>query len=169
MERIEGLTIVHDFISAEEEARLIDEINRHEWFSYLQRRVQHYGYIYDYKTRKVAPADLSVPEWLGWVIERMISRNLIPVAPNQVIVNEYKSGQGISKHTDANVFGEPVISLSLGENCEMNFLRGNEKVVCELKRCDLMLLRGESRWNWMHEILPVKRNGVRISVTFRYV
>ncbi len=45
------------FISAEEKKALIDVIDRQHWAKDLRRRVQHYGYRYDYKERKATGHD----------------------------------------------------------------------------------------------------------------
>ena len=41
----------------------------------------------------------------------------------QLIVNEYTPGQGISAHTDAKIFGDNIITLSLGSHCGFVFTK----------------------------------------------
>ncbi|MEY4902758.1 MAG: hypothetical protein RLZZ292_573 [Bacteroidota bacterium] len=50
---IEGLTYVPNFISSQEEKDLINHIDNEIWLTDLKRRVQHYGYKYDYKARRI--------------------------------------------------------------------------------------------------------------------
>jgi hypothetical protein len=48
---ISGLQYCPNFITAEEEQALIEIIDQQTWLNDLKRRVQHYGYKYDYKAR----------------------------------------------------------------------------------------------------------------------
>jgi hypothetical protein len=68
----------------------------------LKRRVQHYGWRYDYKARRI---DLSMrlgelPPWATRLALRLVRDGLVPQLADQVIVNEYVGRQGISKHVD---------------------------------------------------------------------
>ena len=51
---IPGLTYIPDFITPNEEITMIASIDRQPWLNDLKRRVQHYGYKYDYKARTVS-------------------------------------------------------------------------------------------------------------------
>jgi hypothetical protein len=65
-EQISGLSCLPDFIDSAEEKRLLNIINGLPWLDDLRRRVQHYGYKYDYKARAVSQ-DLylgPLPDWL---------------------------------------------------------------------------------------------------------
>jgi alkylated DNA repair dioxygenase AlkB len=158
---IQGLTYTTNFITEEQEQFLIYKIDTQPWLSDLKRRVQHYGYKYDYKARKITP-DLkigSIPEWLQ-------------ILPNfdQVIVNEYLCGQGITPHIDCiPCFGETICSLSLLESCEMVLERGTEKHSIILEPRSLLTFQGEARYKWKHSI-PVRKSNIknrRVSITFR--
>lgn len=50
---ISGLTYISDFISVQEQDLLLSQIDQQSWLTDLKRRVQHYGYKYDYKARTV--------------------------------------------------------------------------------------------------------------------
>ena len=105
----------------------------------------------------------------------------MPQVPNQLIVNEYQPGQGISPHVDReDQFGETVISLSLGSQITMDFIKKDtrEKVSLLLDPRSLVVLSGEARHEWMHGIpgrLSDEVEGERItrtrrvSLTFRTV
>ena len=51
---VPGLVYVPNFLSEREEQKLVDIIDKNDWNNYenLQRRVQHYGWRYDYKARR---------------------------------------------------------------------------------------------------------------------
>lgn len=160
---IEGLTYIPDYITTEQEQSLISQIDKQPWLNDLKRRVQHYGYKYDYKARKITP-DLKiadVPEWL------QILSNF-----DQVIVNEYLCGQGITPHIDCiPCFGETICSLSLLESCEMILERDNIKHSIILEPRSLLTFQGEARYEWKHSI-PQRKSNIknrRVSITYRKV
>lgn len=172
---IPGLTYIPDFITPDEESALIDNIDRQPWLTDLKRRVQHYGYKYDYKARAVTDDAYlgTLPEWIDPVAQKL------PFKPDQAIVNEYLPGQGISAHVDCvPCFDDMIASLSLGSGAIMQFTNGNEKQELYLKPCSLIVLSGEARYKWTHAIPSRKSDvvdgfklerGRRISLTFRNV
>src|SRR5262249_44894883 len=101
------------------------------WLSDRQRRVQHYGYRYDYKARKVDPSLYlgPLPDWAAHLAARLRAEGWFDSLPDQLIVNEYEPGRGISKHVDCvPCFGPTVGSLSLGASCVLEMGRAKEKV-----------------------------------------
>lgn len=178
----QGLTIVPEFISQEEESSLLEAIDNLPWDSTMSRRVQHYGWRYDYKAKKVNPAAYlgSLPSWAELLGEKLLKQGLLLELPDQVIVNEYKGSQSISKHIDCPLcFRGAIISISLNESWEMVFSRrtesgDDEKYKVLLPRRSAVVLDGEARSSWQHEI-PRRINeaglprGRRVSITFRKV
>lgn len=176
---IQGLTYIQNFISREEEISLLDSINKETWLSDLKRRVQHYGYKYDYKKRNIDNSMYlgELPSWTNFVTDRMSSLNLIDKTPDQLIVNEYLVGQGISNHIDCEpCFGDTIISVSLGSSCIMNFKNENQTVEVFLEPCSIVILKDDARFKWSHGIASRKKDkwnnniynrDTRISLTFR--
>ena len=123
----EGLTLHHDWIEPAVEARLLAAIDGETWLDDLKRRVQHYGWRYRYKARAVTRDDYlgPLPAWAQEIARRLDdpAKGLMTRAPDQLIVNEYTPGQGISQHVDRPVFGPVIASLSLGSACVMKFTR----------------------------------------------
>ena len=183
---IPGLFLIPGFISSEEEKHLlkrIDEDYASEWRSDLARRVQHYGYRYDYKAKRVdASMRLgSLPDFLGNLAKKLLQKDWFEQEPDQAIINEYLPGQGISAHVDCvPCFGPVVASLSLGSDCLMDFRRkadGQLRTVI-LERRSLFVLTKDARFKWTHAIpgrLTDKLDGAtlertrRLSITFRTV
>ena len=180
---ITGLRYLPDFIDTQTEAALIATIDRQPWLDDLKRRVQHYGWRYDYKARGITQ-DLRIgpiPDWLGGLCERLAADGIFSRVPDQVIINEYLPGQGISAHIDCvPCFGDTVASLSLGSACVMDFTNSatNEKQSHLLEPRSLLTLSANARYHWQHAI-PARKtdkwNGQiisrarRISLTFRTV
>ncbi len=171
--QINGLKYASDFIAADEERTLLAQINNQPWLTDLKRRVQHYGYKYDYKARTVTQDSYlgPLPDWLAPIIAKLSFK------PDQAIVNEYLPGQGISAHIDCQpCFGDTIASLSLGSAVTMQFAKSERKEELHLAPRSLITLSGEARHHWTHAI-PARKsdivNGVnfprerRISVTFR--
>lgn len=152
-----GLTYIPEFITGDVESRLLAQIDAGDWDHRLKRRVQHFGYLYDYSSRTLSEAPNPIPAWCNEV--------LWGFDPEQMIVNEYQPGQGIARHRDIFAFGEPIASLTLGSGCEMVFRLGGQAVPVYLEPRSLVVMRGDARNTWTHEI-PARKsdqvNGVRV-------
>ncbi|MCK6417541.1 MAG: alpha-ketoglutarate-dependent dioxygenase AlkB [Alphaproteobacteria bacterium] len=180
---VSGLIYIPDFISVQEQDFLLSQIDQQSWLTDLKRRVQHYGYKYDYKARTVSnDAYLgSLPAWLSLLSNKLHNDGIFPSVPDQVIVNEYLPGQGISAHIDCvPCFADTIASLSLGSPCIMEFSnpRTGEKRSIVLEDRSLIVLSGPARYEWQHAIPSRKSdiiNGIkterarRVSLTFRNI
>jgi alkylated DNA repair dioxygenase AlkB len=155
----DGLSYILDFIDAESEQKLIACIDVMPWRNELKRRVQHYGYAYDYKARSVTPESYlgPIPEWLKVYGEKLHALGHFKALPDQVIVNEYQPGQGISAHIDCvPCFDCAIASLSLGSPCVMDFSRDGEQSSLLLSPRSLLVLSEEGRYKWKHAIAARK-------------
>lgn len=96
---IPGLRYVEDYINQDQHDWLLNKIDKYPWLDDLKRRVQHYGFKYDYRARKVNH-DMRIgalPDWLKRFSEKLYKDGYMPEVADQVIVNEYLPGQGISR------------------------------------------------------------------------
>lgn len=182
---VPGLTYMRDFLSEREEGDIVAEIDRSDWHSDLKRRVQHYGWRYDYKARQIDPSMRlgSLPAWADDIAQRLFSEGFLPQLPDQVIVNEYMGKQGISKHSDSESFADGIATISLLESWEMVFReKGTKNVVPQmLHRRSVAIMQGDARYRWTHEIpnriyktrrikgSQQEKRRRRISLTFRKV
>lgn len=153
MPTVPGLIYMADFIDASTEAELIKTIDAQPWRHDLKRRVQHYGYAYDYKARNITPASwlAPLPPWLDVYCARLDQAGIFADMPDQVIINEYQPGQGISAHIDCiPCFGATIASLSLGSPCVMDFTHsktgGKQSHLLEPR--SLLVLTGDARYVW---------------------
>ena len=181
---VPGLKVFEDFLTSEEQAECVKRVDAavNEWRNDLRRRVQHYGWRYDYKARAITP-DMHIgalPDWLDHLAQQLFDETgLFDSKPEQVIVNEYEPGQGIATHIDHRGFGPTVCTISLLDDWEMDFSENwDDKSPALLKRGSCVLLSGASRSRWQHGIAPRKTektgNGRRdrkrrLSLTFRTV
>jgi alkylated DNA repair dioxygenase AlkB len=183
LSRVAGLTYVTDFVTPAAQTQLLQEIDAQPWMTELKRRVQHYGYRYDYRSRSVDRSMRlgDLPEWACGAAQALLERGLIGRPPDQLIINEYEAGQGISNHVDCEpCFDDNVASVSLGSACVMNFThrRTREVVPVLLEPGSLVVMTGEARYEWMHGIAGRKSDTFagrtfersrRVSLTFRKV
>lgn len=177
---ISGLGYHRGFLDPAQQERLLQEIDSQPWRGDLKRRVQHYGYRYDYKARRVDPSMYLgvLPEFVAHVAKTLVDRKLVSKMPDQAIVNEYVPGQGISAHVDCEpCFADTIVTVSLGWAYEMEFSKvkaKDERHAILLEPGSALIMRGEARYNWLHEIKARKSDrGVerkrRVSLTFRNV
>jgi len=176
-----GLFYIPDLVSVAEEIALLSAIDAQSWLLDLRRRVQHYGFRYDYKARKLVPSMYlgPLPEWTVFLVDRLVSAGHMPERPDQMIVNEYLPGQGISTHVDCvPCFGPAICSLSLGSQCVMDLtsVDADKKTSVVLERRSALVLADEARYKWRHAIAGRKTDriqglavprGRRVSLTFR--
>ncbi len=183
IQTVPGLQFIEDFLTPEEQEDCVDRVDAAvtEWRNDLSRRVQHYGWRYDYKARAITP-DMRIgalPDWLSQLAQKLYDETgLFDRAPEQVIVNEYEPGQGIAMHIDHRGFGPTVCTISLLDDWEMDFSERHDKTPALLKRGSCVLLTGQSRSDWQHGIAPRKSEVIdsgrrqrkrRLSLTFRTV
>lgn len=181
--KIPGLTYICDYINEREQAQLLATIERQEWSIKAQRRVQHYGYQYDYKNGEFSSSRYlgALPDWLDILVRRFSHDGLTTKFLDQVIINEYEPGQGIVGHIDCiPCFGNTVITLSLGSPCLMEFshpqTQEQAKILVEPR--SLVVFQKAARYVWEHGIAERERDIYqgreilrtrRISLTFREV
>ncbi|KAI9207574.1 uncharacterized protein BJ171DRAFT_456187 [Polychytrium aggregatum] len=189
---IDGLVLFQDFISPEQEADLIHNLDSRPWAgkgvppnAELRRRTQQYGFLFSYRYRRIEEHTGGLPEFLHPVVSQIQVLPPAPhheyeskSAPNFLVVNEYEVGQGIMAHTDASLFGETIWVVSLLSSCVISFFRDDRKVDVLLPPRSLLIMSRESRFAWKHEIskqpidyyddVPIERSR-RVSLTFRSV
>lgn len=182
---ISGLQYLPDYLNPRYQARLLACIDAAPWLDDLKRRVQHYGYRYDYKSRRVDRSQYlgPLPDWCAYFAQQLHLDGYFAAAPpDQVIVNEYTPGQGIAAHIDCTpCFEDTVVSISLGSACIMNFSRSedaSQNIDQLLLPGSAVVLQGAARFEWRHGIKSVKADLIqgervvrqrRVSLTFRKV
>ncbi|CAL9195187.1 unnamed protein product [Musa hybrid cultivar] len=234
---IPGIYLVHDFITVEEEKRLLAEVDNRQWRSLSKRRVQHYGYeflyevsrflylpttteymtfcklLHDYEIwiyNKICRLRLlqfyipivimvhyfagtdkkhdskhflgELPSFVSNILQKILSFPGLGRDQNkemdQLTVNEYPCGVGLSPHIDTHsAFDELIFSLSTAGPCIMEFRRYPEGTWCHptafvneihedtpllssyiirkaifLPPRSMILMSGEGRYAWHHYI-----------------
>jgi alkylated DNA repair dioxygenase AlkB len=172
-----GLAYRDDFISADEERRLLEIIRalplseaRYKQFT-ARRRTLHYGSDYDFDTNEATPAP-PLPAFLDELKSRAAQwAGVPPDAFVQALIAEYRPGTPLGWHRDVPDF-QIVVGVSLAGNARMRFRpypwspeKKKEIFALELKPRSAYILRDHARWGWQHSIPPTKT--LRYSITFR--
>lgn len=183
--QIPGLKVFEDFLTKEEEDKILEEVDNQEWKRLTKRRVQHYGYEFLYGVNRVNPENKlgNIPEFIQPTMKKL-NDICIPLNQetdlDQLTINEYFPGQGIPPHVDSHApFKEAFGVVCLGSGTVMTFksYKGEVKSVYLPPR-SAYVLTGESRYAWYHSIAERKVDrvdgdlvfrGRRVSLTFRAV
>ncbi|KAK9806712.1 hypothetical protein WJX72_000289 [[Myrmecia] bisecta] len=176
---VEGLALYPEFVTPEEEAQLLAAVEEGPWETLARRRVQHYGFKFAYKLRNVdrSQPGQPFPTSVQPIAARMQQLAGMPVL-DQLTVNEYPAGVGLSPHVDTHsAFTGAIASLSLAGPAVMEFRQGDDHRPLFLPARSLVVLGGEARYAWQHYIPHRKADWVngelvargtrRVSFTFR--
>ncbi|TAG43329.1 MAG: alpha-ketoglutarate-dependent dioxygenase AlkB [Cytophagia bacterium] len=183
LSNIKGFFYIPEYITQEEHTFLWQNVSAEKWLDDLKRRVQHYGYKYNYKTRFIDYTMKigELPSWITSLAKKLKDDGFMQNMPDQLIINEYLAGQGIANHVDCEpCFGDTIVSLSLGSTCIMDFINKytKEKIEALLEPRSLVILKDEARYDWTHGIKGKKTDffknqkherNTRISLTFRNI
>src|SRR5262245_53408942 len=115
---IAGLRYLRDYVRPYEERTLTAAIDAEPWDETWDRRRQPYGGSYGSKRKG---AVRPIPAWGLGLVERLRAEGIGDRPFDQMLVNEYEPGQGISLHRDYDPFDRTVVSLSLLAPCVMDF------------------------------------------------
>lgn len=174
---IPGLRYQRDFLSPEEEARLLDVIRTlplhpAKYKEYLARRqVVSFGGSYDFDTHTLRPGKVlderleplrdRVAAWMGEPRGQLM----------QVLVAEYAPGTPLGWHRDVPDF-ETIAGVSLGNAATLRFrpyppddAAKRHAVQLEVAPRSIYMISGAARWAWQHCVPPVAAH--RWSITLR--
>jgi len=170
-----GLVLMPDFLSADEERALIGEIRaldlreaRYKAYT-ARRRVASFGASYDFDANEVRPAP-GLPPFLVPVRERVAAWLGIPGERFvQAMVSEYRPGTPLGWHRDVPQY-EVIVGISLAADARMGLRphppRPHERLFAlDLAPRSAYVLQGEVRWRWQHRIEATR--ALRYSITLR--
>nr|URM61882.1 Fe2OG oxygenase [Mimivirus sp.] len=122
---LNGFSIIYDYISLDQERKLLNQINKSEWVVDYQRRLQYYNYRNElFEPYDLIPIPNKIPKYLNRLIDQMISDKIIDQKPDQIIINEYKPGEGLKPHFDRkDYYQNVIIGISLGSGTIMEFYK----------------------------------------------
>ena len=168
---IAGLDYREDFISRDEEAALLRQLEAlelapfrfHGWTG--NRKTQSFGWRYDFDDASFRPTE-PIPDWLAPLRDRAAALAGDEIA--HALIARYDPGAGIGWHKDRSVFGR-VVGVSLNSPASLRFRQrtpsGFRRFSLPVEPRSAYLLSGEARHEWEHSIVPGET--LRFSVTFR--
>ena len=167
MTLINGLLIIPDFITLEEEIEFATSIDEQEWYGngkplhninhQLKRRFQMYGHLFCFKDRIVKKRLDGMPSSIHHMMQKI--KQFEPQMTNNmdsIMINEYLDNQGIMPHIDASVFGNNILIVSLLSDVVLQLSKLGNIHYTTLPRRSLFILSGESRYLYKHAILKDK-------------
>lgn len=181
-----GLYYIDNVIK--EDNNIIKILDKYKWTplsnSPNSRKVQHYGYKYNYKTYDIYEKCDDFPEIIKKLSNRLkkICLQLKIIDDdyefNQCIINNYNDNQGISPHIDLKKYGNVIGCYTINSGTTINFSNDDELFDLYVKSNSLYIMSDDSRYKWKHGInvkkndyidnIPISRDR-RISITFRNV
>ncbi|KAL3500245.1 hypothetical protein ACH5RR_039338 [Cinchona calisaya] len=197
--QVPGVYLLHDFITVREEEGLLAAVDSRPWHHLAKRRVQHYGYEFCYETRNVNTNQYlgKLPSFVSPILERTSLFQKLgcsgDIVLDQLTVNEYPTGVGLSPHVDTHsAFEGLIFSLSLAGPCIMEFRKYSTGVwfskstsnsydevsdsdggsnflrkAIYLPPRSMLLLSGEARYAWHHYIPHHRVDRVKDNVVRR--
>jgi alkylated DNA repair dioxygenase AlkB len=173
----DGFDYIPDFISAEEERRLVEIISSIDLHTFhfqgfeAKRKVASFGYDYSFEKRSLSKGK-DIPAVFETLIEKVAAKTAFTKNEfAELLVTEYPAGSVINWHRDAPPF-DLIAGISLLADCTFR-LRPYEKakqnrqstISLAVKRRSLYFIQGVARTDWQHSIAPVK--DTRYSITLR--
>jgi alkylated DNA repair dioxygenase AlkB len=172
-----GFNYYPDFLTVQEEAMLVSQIQNVSLKTFLfqgyeaKRKVASFGYDYHFSDRTLNTGD-PIPSNFQSLIMKVENRlTLAEGSFRELLVTEYPIGSVINWHRDAPPF-ELIAGISLSSDCIFRF-RPHDKakqtkrsiISIPVQRRSLYVIDGQSRTDWQHSIMPVRK--VRYSITLR--
>ena len=175
---VPGLLLIRDFVDEEEEASLVVDADNRPWDELKRRRVQHQGYRFEYESRQIDTEDrIGGFEPMATMVARRIEQvsaysSHATGEIDQLTVNEYSAGVGLSPHVDSHsCFEGPIAIVSLLTHTIMSFRKPREDASSSndddegdneeegkhylsllLPPRSLLVMYGEARLAWEHYI-----------------
>ena len=171
----EGFEYVEKFLPFPQQLTVLKELRglpyEHEMFHgrLMKRKWKQFGYRYKATSRKVDP-EPPMPAYLQALLQNASAYYSDDLAFTQCIVTKYPPGAGIGWHSDAAVFGEYILGVSLASAARLQFRpKKTQKATFEVTVApgSLYVMHGSARYHYEHRIVPVKTE--RYSLTFRYL
>ncbi|WVZ50046.1 hypothetical protein U9M48_001344 [Paspalum notatum var. saurae] len=180
---VRGLWLCAAFLSAGEQARLLDAMQREGWFIDANNQAMRFGNLPSWALElsahireAICVGDVNVG--VGAELSNEDDEDACPLPSDllwrepffdQLIANRYKPGEGICAHIDLMRFDDGIAIVSLESACVMHFsqaeTRGgaasdtlkqgdseSTKVPVLLNPGSLILMSGDARYLWKHEI-----------------
>jgi alkylated DNA repair protein (DNA oxidative demethylase) len=171
-----GFRYYQDIFSEEQEAELLDFVERLEFLPYVmrgqasRRGIVRFGYDYgpiggNHHTVRPLPPELIRLREQSCEIAGLLGKQFVAS-----VVTRYPPGAAIGWHSDMTMFGPVVFGVSIGAPVIFKLrpkIQPRRTYSITLESRSLYVMEGKVRAEWEHSIPPVKQ--LRYSITFRTV
>lgn len=175
----EGFKYYPDFITTEEESKLIAfiqsmELNPMQFHQYeAKRKVKSFGRSWSFTEQRLKQND-PIPNEFSFLIDRITKQiNISKEEIVQLLVTEYPVGSVINWHRDAPPFAI-IAGISLQSDCTLKLRphdvekqKKESTLKLNVQRRSLYVMQGKAKTDWQHSTALLKH--VRYSLTFRTV
>jgi len=179
--KIEGIFVSEEVISREEELFITDQINQTPWVnSQSGRRKQDFGPRVNFKKKKVSVGSFQgLPKYIKHVWERIhdqFPEKLGDFLPVELCNLEYdpERGSSIEPHFDDFwIWGDRLVTINYLSKTLLTLTRPREDIEEDIEICipmnprSLLILSGEARTKWLHEVKRKDVKDRRIATTLR--
>jgi alkylated DNA repair dioxygenase AlkB len=173
---IDGFRLIERFVTPERAEALLAAVDAGVWNTEWKRRRQLYGASYGPTGAPAGPPS-ALPSWLEELAEVVVDAGVLARPIVNVVVNEYRPGEGIAMHHDYPGF-ESVAALSLGSAAvlDLDHPASGRREAVDVPPLSLWIMRGPARHEWRHGIAARKSDLVdgarrsrerRVSITLR--
>lgn len=174
---ISGLKYCANYLTEDEEKDLLKLLTESKELTPIThskdaRNVIQYGYTYAYDRSGVTKCS-PIPDVYKKLIDPTRIKKMLGKEYDfdQLIINQYLPGQGISAHIDhTKYFGDTIFCISIGASVAIDFTLDDKSDAILAEMRSAYAMTGDSRYKWKHSIAGRKtQNGIRYSLTFRKV
>jgi alkylated DNA repair dioxygenase AlkB len=158
-----------DTVSEQDETAIINHLNASRYWQALKtRRLQCWGNFPNSELKT------SIPAWLDAIIDELVRVRIFSkeMRPDNVLINQYKTNEGILHHTDGPVYYNKVAVLSLGGDCVMSFRKNLDSsmigTVYDGDECSVLLQR-RSLYVFENDLYTKYKHGIQDNVLHQYV
>lgn len=182
VDSIPGFSHYRGVLSPGDQLNLVAAIDQHgHWESDSSRERQCHGYRYSYSEDMLDTiGDCELPGWLTNWARFIHERGWMSAVAQQVTVQKYGKDSYLGPHIDSQkCFGPELVTLSLLSACveRLTNERTRQRLIRVLEPGDAVVLIGEAREIWKHEIVKHRKikgqaaatGWRRLSITFRTI
>ncbi|RDD36482.1 Alpha-ketoglutarate-dependent dioxygenase alkB-like protein 4 [Trichoplax sp. H2] len=175
--QINGIKVVNNFVTLEEESKMVTKIDLSTWTtSQSGRKKQDFGPKVNFKRRKLKVGNFNgLPSYCRYIINRMAMhdecKNLMTdFLPVELCNLDYSPDRGsaIDPHFDDFwIWGNRLVSVNLLSDTILTLSKDTFEVDVPMPRRSLLILYGDARNVWKHAIKRQNIHSRRVCMTFR--
>jgi len=195
---ISGLWYFQNCLRKKVEELLLNEINSLPWENVMGRKIQQYGYKYQYDKKCMVSSPNKFPPQLQKLATWIAKNGIVPkdVSFDYIVIEEYNKPSQPSLRTQIHridCFEDNILAFNFLSPCQLVFRRADKRtikkfggmksminraippseygtgIVVDILPNTIYVLKEESRFYWSHSIPAYSWKEKRITITFSKV